>query len=152
LLRQGTIDAIVTLPRGTTTTATTASHALWIVRSPTSAPTPVLLIDSTEEKALTSRLRARLTDTLAAWRLHPDHFAPTTGFATSVPVLELLAGEAALVPSRWLYEPGLIDASALIERVEKAQHDLAATRTRIAHPAPSFALTAAGELPTGIPA
>lgn len=150
LLRQGTIDAIITLPRGTTTTATTASHALWIVRPPTSTPAPVLLIDSTEEKTLTRRLRSRLTDTLAAWRLHPDQFEPTAGFATSVPVLELLAGEAALVPSRWLYEPELIDASALLERVEQAQRELAATRTRIAHPAPSFALTPAGEPPTSI--
>lgn len=150
LLRQGTIEAIITLPRGATTTATTASHALWIVRPPTSTPAPVLLIDSTEEKTLRRRLRSRLADTLAAWRLHPDQFEPTAGFATSLPVLELLAGEAALVPSRWLYEPELIDASAVLERVEQAQRELAATRTRIAHPAPSLALTPAGEGPTSI--
>jgi hypothetical protein len=150
LLRQGTIDAIITLPRGTTTTATAASHALWIVRPPTSTPAPVLLIDGTEEGVLTRRLRSRLTDTLAAWRLHPDQFQPTAGFSTSVPVLELLAGEAALVPSRWLYAPELIDAPAMIERVEEAQRQLAAARTRIAYPAPPFSLTPAGELPTSI--
>jgi hypothetical protein len=150
LLRQGTIDAIITLPRGTTSIANGPSYALWLVRPPTSAPAPVLLIDSTEEKTLTRRLRSRLTDTVAAWRVHPEGFEPTPGFAVSVPVLELLAGEAALVPSRWLYEPELIDASALIARAERARHDLEVARARIAYPVPSFALTPASEPPTSI--
>jgi N-6 DNA Methylase len=150
LLRQGTIDAIIYLPRGATTTATAVSYALWIVRPPSSAPAPVLLIDSTDEKKLTRRLRAKLSETVAAWRQAPERFEPTAGYATSVPVLELLAGEAALVPSRWLYEPELIDASALIERAERARDDLEAVRARITHPVSSFALTPADEPPTSI--
>jgi hypothetical protein len=150
LLRQGAVDAIVTLPRGTTTTATTVSYALWIVRPPTSAPAPVLLVDSTEEKTLTRRLRERLKETLAAWRRAPERFEPTAGFATTVPVLELLAGEAALVPSSWLYEPELIDASALIARAQQAQHDLVTARSRLAHPAPLFTLRPIDEPPSSI--
>lgn len=146
LLRQGMIEAIITLPHRSTTTATSIAFALWIVRPVTTAPGPVLLVDSTNHQTLNSELRARLKNTVTAWRHHPDEFEATAGFATTVPVLELLAGDAPLVPARWLYEPQLIDVSALIDRVERAQRDLEDAHKQLSeHAAPVVSLRPAAE-------
>lgn len=147
LLRQGAIEAIIALPRGTTTTATTVAFALWIVRPPMPNASSVLLIDATGERTLTRRLRSRLTETVRSWRSRPDEFEPTAGFATSVPVLELLAGDAPLIPSRWVYEPEVIDASALIGRVEQAQHELEQAHAQLPPRPPRVVLEPAGEPP-----
>lgn len=136
LIRQGTIEAIITLPRGSTTTAGNASVALWILRPPTSDPVPVLMVDASSEKSLTPSLRQKLVEIIRRWRSTPDGFRPVPGFATTVPVLELLAGDAVLVPSRWLHEPDLVDPDVLIDAVHQ-------TRARLSE--------AHAELPTNPP-
>jgi hypothetical protein len=140
LLRSGAVEAIIALPRAATSTPTAAAFALWVVRPPVSNPSPVLMIDGTGERTLDRQLRQRLADTLQIWRQRPEEFEPTAGFATTVPVLELLAGDATLVPSRWLYEPELIDPAAINESVERAVAELAAAYTELPNQPPHFEL------------
>ena len=106
LLRQGTIKAIIALPP-IAGANTLASSTVWMVRQPTANPAPVLLIDATnDEGGLTARVRDRIKSAVKFWRADPIRFEPTKGFATTMPVLELLAGDASLIPGRWVYEPG----------------------------------------------
>lgn len=118
LVRQGTIEAIITLPRRSGPTSVGAALALWVVRPTTTNPPPVLLIDAANEKALSRSLRARVADVVDTWRSHPEQFRPEAGFAVAVPVLELLTGDAVLLPSRWLFQP--TEAQTLIDNVKKA--------------------------------
>jgi N-6 DNA Methylase len=135
LLRQGTVEAIVTLPAGSLA-GTAIPPVLWIVRPPTRIPDAVLVVDASGASGITSKLQARLARTLTRWRHAPSEFKPAAGFATNVPVLELLAGDAVLTPSRWLYEPELVDPDQLIARVDHAQHSLQQARTHLEpHPA-----------------
>jgi hypothetical protein len=147
LVRQGMIEAIVALPGGTLS-GTAVPSALWVVRPPTRTPEPVLLIDASTESGVTSRLRSSLTDTVRTWRAQHEDFTPIPGFATSAPVLELLAGDAPLVPSRWLYEPELVDAGVLIARVDEAQRALASARKRVQLQSPQVKLSPSVEPPT----
>jgi hypothetical protein len=149
LLRQGTIEAIVALPRGATSTTATG-FVLWIVRPATPDPAPVLLIDGTGETALSQRLRSRLAETIRIWRTQPHLFEPTAGYARTVPVLELLAGDAALVPGRWLYQPAVVDTTALIEAVEQAERDLASAHTHLPPRPRRFTLTPTAEPPARV--
>jgi len=127
LLRRGTIEAILALPAGTS--STTAASALWIVRPPTSDPAPVLFVDGTGEPALTPPLRQRIIQTVDGWRSHRERFEAVPGFARSAPVLELLAGEAALIPSRLVYESEAVDTEALLGSIEEAERELAEAHT-----------------------
>jgi hypothetical protein len=140
LLRRGTIEAVITLPRGSTSTATTIAIALWIVRRPTHNPTPVLLIDATSESQLGEDIQIRLVDAVRRSRRNPYDFAPVPTFATTVPVLELLAGDADIVPSRWLFDQNLIDVDGLIAQTNTAQRQLARAHSTLPHDSPTFAV------------
>jgi N-6 DNA Methylase len=143
LLRLGAVEAIIALPGGTT--AATAAAALWIVRRPTPDPAPVLLVDGTGETALNRRLRERVVQTVRSWRRKPDEFQAVAGFARSAAVLEVLGGEAALIPSRWLYEPEVVEPTALAASVEQARSDLADMHADLALGEPRFTVLPATE-------
>jgi hypothetical protein len=140
LLRRGTVEAIVALPSGSLA-ATAVAPALWIVRPPTRTPEPVLLIDTTDATRVTRDLRSRLSHTLGLWRARPDEFRPAAGFATTVSVLELLGGDAPLVPGRWLREPDFVDANAIVAAVEAKRRELETARAQVWPEPPRFALT-----------
>jgi hypothetical protein len=123
LLRQGTVEAIVTLPAGSLAGAA-IPPVLWIVRPPTRIPGEVLVVDASGTSGVTSKLQSRLVNTLRHWRRAPSEFEPAAGFAMNVPVLELLAGDAVLIPSRWLYEAELVDPDVVIGRVAQSQQSL----------------------------
>ena len=147
LVRQGAVETIISLPSGGLQD-TNAPSALWVVRQPTPNPDQVLLVDADAQPgAMEDELRESILETVHAWRTRPEDFSPTAGFATSVPVLELLAGDASLVPSRWLYEPKLLDTSALISAVQEAQRALDAARTGMPQTPPEFELHPSAEPP-----
>ncbi len=146
LVRQGTIEAIVTLPGGSLS-GTAIAGVLWIVRPPTRSPESVLMLDATGESSLTRRLRRRLIETIGVWRSGREQFEPTSGFATGVPVLDLLAGEAPLVPSRWLYQPEIVNAGAMIAELERARADLSSAHGQLPPQPPRFKLDATAEPP-----
>jgi hypothetical protein len=128
LLRQGMIETIVTLPTGALQN-TMAGSALWIVRQPTPAPDDVLLVAGhSGAGGLTLEQRERIVATVKTWRTRRHDFEPIAGFATNVPVLELLGGDAALLPNRWLYEPELVNTDELLDDVRNAQRDLERVR------------------------
>jgi hypothetical protein len=149
LLRQGAVEAIVALP-GKSLAATAAPPVLWIVRPPTRTPTDVLLIDASDESGITPKLQARVTGTLAAWRGGRDRFEPIAGFATGVAVLELLAGDATLVPSRWLYEPDVVDPGKLIAEIKSARQALESARAQLESYRQPLRVVSAGEPPTRV--
>jgi hypothetical protein len=128
LIRQGTIETIIALP-GIVWPTTTAPATLWIVRGPTPNPQPLLLIDAQDEKdAIDVAVRTKIVETVRAWRREPAAFKASAGFATAVPVLELLAGDAFLLPSRWVYETEPIDTEATLAEVRSRVEEL-----RVAH-------------------
>jgi hypothetical protein len=130
LLRQGTLEAVITLPTAATHSSLAAS-ALWIVQQPVPDPRPVLLVDGRDKDSTPADLHHRIATAVYEWRTRSDTFEPEAGFATSVPVLELLGGDVSLEPSRWLFEPDLVDRDSVIEAVTEAQRQLAASHENL---------------------
>lgn len=141
LLRQGTVEAIITLPSGGLQTST-APAAIWILRRPTSRPDDVLLIaGDAGSEAADEAIDRRISEAVRTWREGRDEFRAVAGFAAGVPVLQLLKGDASLLPSRWIYEPSLVDTDELVSRVRNAQRDLEDADTLAHVPGvPGFAL------------
>jgi N-6 DNA Methylase len=132
LLRQGMIEAIVALPTGALQN-TMAGSALWIVRRPAHAPDDVLLVaGNAGDGRLDQEQRERIIAAVRTWRTRRHEFEPIAGFATNVPVLDLLAGDAALLPNRWLYEPELVNSDAVLHAFLDAQRDLENARKQVA--------------------
>lgn len=138
LLRQGAIEAIITLPRGALQESK-ATAAIWIVRQPTRSPDDVLLIAGDDQaKSLTEDLCERIVATVRTWRNDRSAFNAIPGFANTVPVLELLGGDADLIPNRWVLEPSLLDPAELLESVKHAHAALDAARSRSTPQLPDF--------------
>jgi type I restriction-modification system DNA methylase subunit len=131
LVRQGVVEAIVSLPRVSTPTGLSAPLAVWIVRAPLAAPPPVLFMDATDEGPAGTLLGESLGRYLEAFREDPDGFQPEPGFATTVPVLELLARDISLVPGHWVYSPDLVDTGWLASHVTEAHEELIRARSRL---------------------
>jgi predicted DNA-binding transcriptional regulator AlpA len=124
LLRQGTVEGIITVPGGGLQ-GSAAPAAIWLLRRPTARPDDVLLIEADSQSAdATAEMNERIIETIRFWRKRRDKFTPVAGFATAVPVLQLLKGDASLLPSRWLYEASFVDTDQLVSRVRAAQRAL----------------------------
>ena len=124
LLRQGTVEAVITVPGGGLQDSV-APAAIWLLRRPTARPDDVLLIAADAQAAdATDEIHERIIETVRVWRNRRDEFTAVAGFATAVPVLQLLKGDASLLPGRWLYEPSLVDADELVSRVRHARRAL----------------------------
>jgi hypothetical protein len=145
LVRQGTVEAVIALPGGSLA-GTGIPAALWIVRPPLRDPKPVLMIDVNGQD-LSENVRSKLVETVRTWRSQPERFTPEAGFATAVSVLDLLGGDAPLVPGQWLYEPGLVDLGAMIIEVENAEKELADARRNLPPRPPRVALSAPANPP-----
>jgi hypothetical protein len=152
LLQSGVLRAVIELPSGMSTTGET-NVCLWVLRRPHGVPDtgPVRMIDLSgladpadvpREFAAWQRLLGDgdlVTDRAAA-RLKPTD--PTVSRA--VPRLDLLGGEANLLPSRYVRRPieaGTASAAELAEVTER----LTRLYTRIGAGLPTFA--AAGQPP-----
>lgn len=145
LLRQGTIEAVVALPASP---GTVPSSSLWIVRQPTAAPDPVLLIDGRDaEGSMTPDLIGRIREVVGRWRADSGSFEPKPGFAATVPVLELLSGDASLLPSRWVSEPELLDPGTMFEAVARAGAEAEAARTLLPTSPPGVKIRAVADAP-----
>jgi type I restriction-modification system DNA methylase subunit/predicted DNA-binding transcriptional regulator AlpA len=145
LLRQGTIEAVVALP---VTPGTVPSSSLWIVRPPTSTPADVLLIEAQEGGGTSpAQLTERIAKAVGRRRDDPAGFEPTPGFATTVSVLELLSGDASLLPSRWVSGPELLDPSSMFSAVRRAIADTESARTLLPAAPPSVRIQATDEPP-----
>lgn len=109
LIGAGAIEAIVSLPQGIRA-ASAIAPVLWVLRKPAAAARPnrVLFVDASASTGDRSRrpaidpdLRDRIVGTLRAWR-HGTLAEGTDGFAAAIDVVDLLAADANLVPSRWV--------------------------------------------------
>lgn len=99
IIRRGSLECVVALP-GSLATHTSAPLTLWVVARPgeTSDPHQVLLVDATgEEQHFNPKTIGRA---VRDWR--ELHKVPKDLPAAAVPVLDLLAPEAALTPARWI--------------------------------------------------
>jgi hypothetical protein len=145
LIRQGMIEAVIALPAGAME-STGVRFAIWVVRPKTPNPQPVLLIDGHEKPgSLSSQLSEQIANTINEWRSDPDRFEASPGFAATVAVLDLLGGDASLLPSRWVYEPEVIDVHAAIETVERARNELDEARARTTTVSPEIGMQPAPE-------
>ena len=105
MLRRGAVQAVFTLPAKLRMN-TNVRLAVWILTTP-DAPhrrSEVLLIDLGADDRKSIDPRGEEVKTFHSWMAESDvHLDPT--FAVAVPVTELLAPDATLVPSRWLSTP-----------------------------------------------
>jgi len=137
LLRRGAVEAVITLPRGFAPSSRPAL-ALWVVRRPVPASSgrPVLLVDAAgstsagEEGSATAEQIDRIVGVWQTWMQAPDTFTPVPGFATVVPVLDLLAADAAVIPARWISAPQQ-QGEALLQGLERARADLTTVLSRL---------------------
>jgi len=137
LVRRGAVEAIVSLPAGTAQ-HTNVPLALWILRRPTagSEPAPVLFIDggatgSSKGGGLDEQLSAEITGTVAEWRTSGEVAERDGRLARAVPIVELLATDANLLPSRWVHAASPVDSTvrrqefaAAVARLEQGREAL----------------------------
>lgn len=137
MIRRGAVEAVVSLPAGVAR-HTSIPLSLWILRQPLAAkePPPVLLVDASgaAESGTDTTLGAleirRISDLFRSWRQAQNAETHIPGFAAAVPVLELLKGEASLLPTRWVrYE------RTLNRRQRREEQEAAIQRFRLARQA-----------------
>jgi type I restriction-modification system DNA methylase subunit len=137
LLRRGAVEAIIALPRGFAPSSVPAL-ALWVVRRPGSAGSgrPILLVDGAgssstgEEGSAVTEQIDRIVSVWRTWIKAPDTFTPVTGLATVVPVLDLLAADAAVIPARWISAPQQ-QSESLLQGLQRAREVLTTAQSEL---------------------
>jgi N-6 DNA Methylase len=149
LLRRGAVEAVITLSRSFAASSVPAL-ALWVVRRPGSAGSgrPILLVNAAgatstgEEGSAAAEQIDRIVGVWQTWTQAPDAFTPVAGLATVVPVLDLLAADAAVIPARWIPPPPQQSESPL-RGLERAREGLTTALTK---------LSACGDIPLQVAA
>lgn len=118
MLRQGCVDAIVTLPSGMFST-TSLPAALWVVNRPgqSTDPNSVLLADVGSSDLLPEE---NITAWMDQWyqSAEPGSEAPSI----RVPIVDLISDGANLNPSRWIEEATTPDIEEVIDTLYKNQN------------------------------
>ena len=128
LLRQGAIESIIALPRGTYPGMNSAP-ALWLLRQPPGrddAPAGVLLVDAADQDVTETRSLTWVSETLTEFRQCQD-LSVGRPRAAVVPTVDLLSEGANLAPARWLALVALADqptVDAAIRDVRSAVDEL----------------------------
>ena len=102
LLRAGSVEAIISLEPGLMP-GRLGQSLLWVLRPPNPAPASVLLVNAGSSPDGPHDLAA-VARTYADWRDH-HRLEPVSGYAVAVPVLDLLADQVDVTPSRWTDVP-----------------------------------------------
>ena len=147
LIRQGAVEAIISLPQGLVH-RTAMSLALWVVARPgeVAVPDRVLLIDAAAGGRTSLADGApELIELYHEWRNAGR--LKDVGWAAAPPLLDLLGVAATLVPTRWI--PSALestDAAQIVAELEGETRQLARTLAELAD-SPSVPL---GDLATPI--
>jgi hypothetical protein len=138
LVRRGAVEGIIALAPGTVQ-HTGIPLALWIVRRPTAGGelARVLFIDaaargSSKGGGLDPQLSADITDVVREWR-SSGRVMKEGELARAVPVVELLATDADLLPSKWVHSASSIDVDLRRHEFDDAVARLGLARDAIAH-------------------
>lgn len=142
LIRRGAVDAVIALPAGAAQ-HTTVSLALWILRGSPSAERPVLMVEAagaerSNRRGLSAGLIERITRVVHDWHSRGSIAADDADMAAAVSVIDLLANDANLTPSRYV---SAVPASTPEDRARDAEDAIAlfvAARNRITHAAPEL--------------
>jgi phage terminase Nu1 subunit (DNA packaging protein) len=140
LIRRGVVDAVIALPAGSAQ-HTTIPLALWILRHSNAPDHPVLMVDAAGEqpagkRGLSDDLIERIADVVDHWRAHASVRTEAEAIATVIPVVELLATDADLTPSRWLNTSTALTPQDRVRDAEDAISEFLAARNRLAHESP----------------
>ena len=131
LLRTGAVEAVVSLPGGGAP-QTGIPIVLWVLRRPeaVAAAGEVLLVDSMAAPMSRAEFAAdsipRLTSMLRRWRQGQRLAGEDMAIAAAVPVEDLLAENADLVPARWIHQE--LSSGQREERRRAFRERLAETR------------------------
>jgi hypothetical protein len=145
LIRRGAIEAIVALPAGSAQ-HTMIPLALWILRRTSEPQQRVLMVDAaggrrTAQRGLSDDLIERIAAIVDNWRTNASVHAENDAIAAAIPVVELLAGDADLTPSRWVNASTSLTAEDRTRDAEEAFSKFTAAKIRLAgdsSEAPSF--------------
>jgi hypothetical protein len=136
LLRRGAVEAVITLPQSFASSSVPAL-ALWVVRRPGSASSgrPILLVDGAgsrptgEEGSAAAEQIDRIVSVWRTWIKAPETFKSVAGLATAVPVLDLLAADAAVIPARWIST--LQQSESLLQELQRAREVLTTAQSEL---------------------
>ncbi len=108
LVRQGAVEAVVSLPPGIAA-STSIPLALWVVRQPKAGTGSVLFIDANastgeDRVSLNAQLSDEIASVLESWRQQGTIPQESHRIARAIPTLELLRRDTNLTPVRWVYE------------------------------------------------
>lgn len=114
LVRTGAVGAIVSLPRGLVGGKLTPGM-IWVLRRLPEPPRALLFVnaESLGPRPSTDRL-AEVAEKVRAWCDAPDSVQTVPGLIRAVPLLDVMAGSAELVPAKWTSVP-TANARALID-------------------------------------
>lgn len=145
LVRRGAVEVVVSLPAGSAL-HTAVPLALWIVRQPNpgAESAQVLLVDATSDAPKSGGLDAQRIAAIAA----AIRDRPTTGEVTeagptkarAVAIVDLLAADVNLLPSKWVQVASPLDETArrrefgdAIASLERTRQELLAHPIEVAH-------------------
>lgn len=133
LLKQGALEAVIALPRGTYPGMNIAP-TLWVLQQPntTSRDAGVLLIDASDHDVFTTSSLEWVTETIVEYRLKID-LQVGRPRAAVISVIDLLAEDANIAPSRWLAEASTVDHQTLDAGGKAVEHALQQLKTETWH-------------------
>ena len=140
LIRRGSVDAVIALPSGSAQ-HTTVALALWILRRGSAPEQPVLMVDATSghpagKGGLSDPMIERISAIVDQWRADASVRAEDDAIAAVVPVVEILATDADLTPSRWVSASTSLTPDDRVREAEDAISEFIAARNRLTHAAP----------------
>lgn len=136
LVRSGALKAVISLPsRALVSTVASMGLAIWVLGSPTTDATAVLMINGGNAEDIKEAVR-----TFHQWRDEPQKFQAVPGFSITVPVLDLLVGDVDLNPAVATATP--IDPAEALTNAASALETATDTREALGSisPAPSLRL------------
>jgi type I restriction-modification system DNA methylase subunit len=139
LIRRGVVDAVIALPAGSAQ-HTSVSLALWILRGSPAPDRSILMVDtasteSSDVRGLSREVTDRIQRIVRQWRSKGSVAPEETDVASAVSVVDVLANDADLTPSRYRT---VVSPSTPEERARLASSAIAhfvAARNRIVHAA-----------------
>lgn len=148
LVRRGAVEAIVSLAAGTAQ-HTAVPLAIWILRRPTAEPAPVLFIDagvagSSKGGGLDMQLSAEITDAVREWRAAGKVGDRDGRLARPVSIVELLAADVNLLPSKWVHGASPVDSNLRRQEFAEAVARLERARAALAEATPDIERLNAG--------
>lgn len=133
LLKQGALEAVIALPRGTYPGMNIAP-TLWVLQQPdsTSRDAGVLLIDASDHDVSTTNSLEWVAGTIAEHRRR-GNLRVGRPRAAAISVIDLLAEDANVAPSRWLAEASTVDYQTLDAGGKAVEHALQQLKTETWH-------------------